>query len=280
MGFQEFNAVVGDGIGSGFDVAPDGSGGADFGDVEGEAFYGQPGVVVEGGERLKDAVPGQVAGAGGASVVFGDMDVLEMGAGRVECGGDVFLFDVGVEGVEEDPNTRVVDLIAKADSVAGGVQEVSLEAVQGFDGESDAVGVEDGCDGLIRFDGPVPFVVGAAAAGEIANGTVERSGDDFCAAVGRGFDGVGEMPAGFRARGGIRGNQAEAFDEDGAGGQVEVVRFEIAADQRSGESGGVEQRDFDAIETGLLDSRELSADGFVVGDGPDERVDSDFHGRA
>src|SRR6185312_6806883 len=101
-----------------------------------------------------------------------------------DTGCDVFLFNVGVERVVQDADVGVIDLFAETHGVDRGVEEVSLEAVERLNGERDAVGGERIADRLQTFDGALPFVWGAAAAGEIADGAVHGSGENFRAGVG------------------------------------------------------------------------------------------------
>ena len=120
------------------------------------------------------------------------------------------------------------DFIAEAGGVGGGVQEKSFEAVQRLDGQGDVIGFEGRDEGLIGFDGPIPFAFGAAAAGDVAYGAVERAGDDAGSGVGGGFDGVLKMLTGFCARGGVAGDQAQTGDQDGADGALEGVLFGVS----------------------------------------------------
>ena len=75
---QEAETVEGDGIGRLFDVAPDGRGGADVADVEAEAFDGEPAIVMDIAQGLKDGWPFDVAAAGNAAIVFAGVHVAEM----------------------------------------------------------------------------------------------------------------------------------------------------------------------------------------------------------
>ena len=88
--FEELDAFEGDRFGSLLDIAPDGGGGGEVAQREAEAFDGQPAVVVDIAERLKDAHPLHVAAAGNAAVVLAGVDVLQMFPDRAEAVGMFF----------------------------------------------------------------------------------------------------------------------------------------------------------------------------------------------
>src|SRR5580693_8642712 len=99
-----------------------------------------------------------MAGSRNAAIILAGVNVLEVRPDLSECSSDLLLLDVGMEGVEQNADPRVVNGLAQTDGVFRGIQEVSLEAVQGFDGDLDAVTFEYGSELLITLHRPIPFV--------------------------------------------------------------------------------------------------------------------------
>jgi len=133
-GFYEFEAVAVHIFWIGEEIAPDFGGGCEVGQRPAEGLDGQPSVVVCLFNGLEDGVPVDVSCTGGAAVVFADVDVFNdidiVGDGS----GGVLLFDVGVEGIEHGEEVGMVDAADVIGGVGHGGQEVTLEAIEVFDG--------------------------------------------------------------------------------------------------------------------------------------------------
>ena len=176
--------------------------------------------------------------------------VLSDGA---DARGDVLLFDVGVKGVEQNADVGVVDLSAEFVGIGGSVQKVSLEAVERFYRERDAIGGESVAQLLQAIDRILPFIGGAAAAGEIADGAVHGTAKDSGSGFGNGLDEVFEMLDSTCADGGFVADWAEAWQEGGRDCAFETERLRYLDGRRSCvETFEAEERDFDAVETFFL----------------------------
>jgi len=81
-------------------LAPDAGGRGDFGQRPAKGLDRQEAVITDLLERGEDLEPRDVAFAGRAAVVFGDVEVDEAIARGPDGAGGVFLFDVGVEGID------------------------------------------------------------------------------------------------------------------------------------------------------------------------------------
>src|SRR6185312_460626 len=276
---QEAQAVEGDGIGRLLDIAPDSGRGADIADVEAKTFDGQPAVVAHVAQSLKDALPVGMAAAGNAAVVFARVDMAEMPRHGANAGGDILLFDVGVEGVEQNADIGVIDFVAKARGIHGRIEEISFEAIQLLDRQRDAIGGERIADRLQTFDRPLPFIAGAASSGEIADRTVHGAGENFRARIGRRPDQVFQMLEGGGPFGGVIAHGAHALQERGGDGGFEAVGLQVAANGGGIEAFEAEQRKFNPIETCLFDPREKVADRLIVLPRPDHRIHAEFHQR-
>src|SRR5262245_30609412 len=77
----------------GKEVAPDAGGGGEVGQGAAEGLDDHPAVVADLAEGAEGFVPGDVAGAGGAAVVFGDVDVDEAAGDGGDGGADLLLLD-------------------------------------------------------------------------------------------------------------------------------------------------------------------------------------------
>ncbi len=99
--FDEGDAFGVDLCGGGEEVAPDAGGGGEVGEGSAEGFDGHPAVVTDFFEVLDLFGDVDVATARGATVVFGDVDMVEFAGSEdgVDGSEGVLLFDVGVEGV-------------------------------------------------------------------------------------------------------------------------------------------------------------------------------------
>src|SRR5512145_1141190 len=100
-----------------------------------------------------------------------------MPADRPEPRADVLLLDVGVEGVEQDADSRMADLARQRLRVGGRVEEERLEAVQRLDRERDSVALQRVSERLVTLDGALPLVGGPAPARQVPDRAVERAGD-------------------------------------------------------------------------------------------------------
>jgi hypothetical protein len=58
-----------------------------------------------------------MAGSRSAAIVLTRVHVFQAGRDRQQRGGDVFLFDVGVKGVEQDADVPVIDLDSESHGV-------------------------------------------------------------------------------------------------------------------------------------------------------------------
>src|SRR5205085_7361526 len=114
----------------------------------------------------------------------------------------------------EDTNARVIHFIAKRGGVGGGVEEERLEAIEGFQGEGDAIGAEGVAEGLISFNSPFPFIGGAAASGQIADRGEQGSGLDRGSCLGDSLYASFYMGDRLGANGGVIGDEAEAWEDD------------------------------------------------------------------
>src|SRR4029077_8113671 len=98
-----------------------------------EALNSQPAIVFQIAQRLEDRLPLDVSGSGDAAIVFTGVHVLQMPAHSAVALGDILLFNVGVEGIEEDPDIGMTDLIAQRRGILRGVEEIRLETVERLD---------------------------------------------------------------------------------------------------------------------------------------------------
>src|SRR5205807_4626498 len=128
-----------------------------------------------------------------------------------------------------------------------GVEEVRFETIQWFDCERDMVSRERLTDGLIRFDGALPLLLGATTAREVADRAIQRPGDDPSAAIGRRLDRVLQMLLSFTPYRGIVANQAQTMDQDGADRALEPARFGILPNLGGGKLRRTKQRDFHSV---------------------------------
>jgi hypothetical protein len=108
-------------------------------------------------QGLEDRVPIDMAATRDAAVILAGMNMLKaLRSPGVPCG-DVLLFDIGVEGIDQQPDAGVVDLIAESCAIRGGVEEVSLEAVQRLNRQRDVILFQGIAERMKAFDGALPF---------------------------------------------------------------------------------------------------------------------------
>src|SRR6202453_2782514 len=106
------------------------------------------------------------------------MNVLEIGTNGAVARSNALFLDVGVEGVKENADIRMADLLGKRRSIGGGVQKIGFEPVQRFNGENHTMGGQRVTQGLKALDGPFPLIAGPPPAWQVADRAVERSGDN------------------------------------------------------------------------------------------------------
>jgi len=136
-------------------------------------------------------------------------------------------------------------LSAQRHGVFGGIQEVSLEAIQRFDGDLDAVTLEHGPELLITLHSPFPFVGGSAPPWQGVHGRIQRAGDQAGSHVGKS---PSRSPSYVRACRAEPRRSSEitlrppvSTEQDGA---FEGVLLEAAADVGGGEIHRPKQRNF------------------------------------
>src|SRR5580658_10031248 len=117
-------------------------------------------------------------GSGYATIVFTRMNVLEIGADRPVAGSNIFLLDIGMEGVKENAYVRMANLLGERRSIGSRVQKIGFKSVQRFDGENNAVGGKRIADGLKALNRPLPFIARPATAWQVPHRGVKRSGDN------------------------------------------------------------------------------------------------------
>ena len=109
--------------------------------------------------------------------------MFDVTARRADARANVFFLDVGVEGVEEQSDARVVHGFAQCRAIGSRVEEVGFEAVERLDRQRDMSNWSRVYRALISLDRPLPFLVRAPPAGKVADWSVERTRKEFRAPV-------------------------------------------------------------------------------------------------
>ncbi len=92
----------------------------------------------------RDGLPVQRTLAGQLAVGFADVDMAEIIAGQADSGGNVVLFDVHVEGIEQNLAARAVHALAVLHTLCGVGHDVGLKAVEDLLAQVDAEILGDG----------------------------------------------------------------------------------------------------------------------------------------
>src|SRR5258708_6049616 len=190
---------------------------------------------------------------------------------------DILLFDVGMKRVEQNPDIRVVDLIAQRHGVGSGIEEGSLEAVERLDGNCHVVPRQHRAERLIALHRPLPLVRRTAPSRQISHRRIQRSGDDLRAHFGRCLDAFFQVHARLLANRRIVRNHAQAARNHRTDGALELVLRKALANVGEREIHRMEHGNFDAVESVALDfgkQREILA---RKTDGPDESIDAVLH---
>ena len=103
------------------------------------------------------------------AIVLAGVNVLQMPPHFAVSAGDVLLFDIGVESVEQHPDIGMADLIAKRHRIVGDIQKISLEAIQRLDRDGHAVLRQHWPQRLVTIHRPLPLVGSPPPAGQIAD---------------------------------------------------------------------------------------------------------------
>ncbi len=192
----------------------------------------------------------------------------------------VLLFDIGVEGVEQQADRGMVDRVAELHAVCGGVQEVRFETVERLECEGDVVLDERVGDRLVALDRTPPLVRGPAAAGQFSNRAVERADDQPRAGIGDRANRVAKVLHRSAPNVRVVADETEAADERRRHGPLEAFGLRRASNGCRGELGRPEQRDLDAVEPVRFDLRQQMEVRGAELRRPDECVDAVFHGGA
>src|SRR4029077_3066391 len=89
-------------------------------------------------QRGPDFVPGQLAFAGNAPIVFAGMEMAEKGPSGADRLAEAVLLDVHMERIEHDLDVGLADLSDEGDSLFGGVEDMVLEPVEHLQTEINA----------------------------------------------------------------------------------------------------------------------------------------------
>ena len=205
--------------------------------------------------------------------------MLQMPAKLPECVAQILLFDVGVEGIEQNPDVRIRDFVTESHAIRRGVEEESLETIQRFDPQRDTVLGEHRASRLVPFNRPLPFIRRPAPARQVADLAIERPANEIGAGIRSRFHRVLNVLPRHLPRRGILANQALAIDEQRADRTFQIVLGECVSDGRCRKFGWPEQRNLHAIETRRLDARQQRQAARAELLFPDERVDAVFHRR-
>ncbi len=90
-----------------------------------------PPVVLKVAQSGKYLGPFHMPGTGRAPIVFASVHMFEMGTDCAIARCNALLFYVGVEGVKENSNILMANLLGKTGGVCRRVQEVGFESIQG-----------------------------------------------------------------------------------------------------------------------------------------------------
>lgn len=106
-------------LGAGEEIAPDAGGGGEVRQCAAEGLDGHPAVVADLFEMLDLLDDVDVAAAGRATIVFGNVHMVELAGGEdgVDGSDGVLLLNVGVEGVVHRAEVRMIDAL----HVSGGL---------------------------------------------------------------------------------------------------------------------------------------------------------------
>src|SRR5512132_975961 len=147
----------------------------------------------------------------------------------------------------------MVDLIAQRHSIGGGIEKVSLEAVERLDGDSHVVPRQYRAERLVTLHRPLPFVRRAAPSWQIAHRRIQRSGDDFRSDFGRSFHTIFQVHTRLLAYGRVVRDRAQASRNHRTDGAFELVLCEAPSNVVEREIRWPEHGNFNAIEPMAFD---------------------------
>src|SRR6266481_9498752 len=124
MSLQELHAFEGDGFRSGRDVPPDGRCGGELAQRKAEALDGEPAVVIHSTQSFKHVVPLYMPCSRNAAIVLAGVNVLEVRRDFSKRMPEVLFLDVGMEGIEQNADPRLVKCFAQRYDVFRSIQEV------------------------------------------------------------------------------------------------------------------------------------------------------------
>src|SRR4051794_7803406 len=107
------------------------------------------------------------------TVVFAGVKMLEVRTQERDRSGDVSLFDVGVKGVDSDPDPGMTDRLAESLRLLCRPKKKRLGPIHGLNGKIHLIFVQQFAECLKCLDRPRPFIRSGAMFRKISNGSVE-----------------------------------------------------------------------------------------------------------
>src|SRR5260370_10977188 len=171
----------------------------------------------------------------------------------------------------------MVDLVTQCHGVGGSIKEVSLEAIEGLDGDSYVVPRQHRTERLVTLHRPLPLIRRTAPSGQIAHRRIQRSGDDLRADFCRCLNTLFPVHPRLLAHPRIIRDHAQAFRNHRTDSAFELVLGEALANVTQREIGRPEHGNFDAVEPMALDLGEQWKILARKTSSPDKCIDAVLH---
>ena len=144
-----------------------------------ERLNRQPTLVSARFDGLKDGLEVDVTAPWDTTVVVADVNMRDLCSILRKGLRQVYLFNVGVEGVEHGLEMGMVDPANVSGGSSHGRQEIAFEAVQKFDCQDDALALGLLGDRAVDLRGAFEFFLGRSSSGEYPQCLMERPAEDI-----------------------------------------------------------------------------------------------------
>jgi hypothetical protein len=115
-----------------------------------------------------------------SSVVFASVEMLEIGTKQTDGTRNIPLFDVGMEGVDGDPDPWMINRLAESLRLFRRSEKERLRAIHRFNRQIHLMSIQRFANDLKCLDRPRPFFRSRAVLGKVSDRSIDWAAEELC----------------------------------------------------------------------------------------------------